>query len=212
MPSDVLHFTSGSRKGPNPIIIDIEKMLNSDSEVSVYAQSINFAWRLCRQPYQDGIFDVKSKETQVIPVWTGFNTILQDNHHLRECTIGYCEVIDASPTELPTVYTLLQRSLKMADQLGQEDVIVVFDQAIYAKVLEIIWQNQEEFKRLVVRMGTFHTICAFLAAIGKRFGDGGLSDILLESEVVGSGSIAAFLEGRHYNRAVRIHKVIGLHK
>ena len=94
----------------------------------------------------------------------------------------------------------------MADQLGQEDVIVVFDQAIYAKALEIIWQNQEKFKRLVVRMGTFHTICAFLAAIGKRFGDGGLADILLESEV-GCGSIAAILEGRHYNRATRTHKV-----
>lgn len=59
----------------------------------------------------------------------------------------------------------------------------------------------------VVRMGTFHSICAFLAAIGKRFGDGGLANILLESEVVGSGSIAAILEGRHYNRAIRIHKV-----
>ena len=56
-------------------------------------------------------------------------------------------------------------------------------------------------------MGTFHTICAFLAAIGKRFGDGSLADILLESEVVGSGSIAAILEGHHYNRAIRIHKV-----
>lgn len=29
----------------------------------------------------------------------------------RECSIGYCQVIEASPTELPTVY----------------DVIVVFD-------------------------------------------------------------------------------------
>ena len=95
----------------------------------------------------------------------------------------------------------------MADQLGQEDVIVVFDQAIYAKALKIIWQNQEKFKRLVVRIGIFHTICAFLATIGKRFGDGGLADILLESEVVGYGSIAAILEGRHYNRAIRTHKV-----
>ena len=62
----------------------------------------------------------------------------------------------------------------MADQLIQHDVIVVLDQAIYAKALEVIWQNQEQFRRLVVRLGSFHTICAFLAAIGKRFGDAGL--------------------------------------
>ena len=87
----------------------------------------------------------------------------------------------------------------MADQLIQHDVIVVLDQAIYAKALEVIWQNQEQFRRLVVRLGSFHTICAFLAAIGKRFGDAGLADILVESGIVGSGSVAGVLEGRHYN-------------
>ena len=32
------------------------------------------------------------------------------------------------------------------DQLGQQDVIVVFDQAIYAKALEVLWQNQQQFQ------------------------------------------------------------------
>ena len=45
----------------------------------------------------------------------------------------------------------------MADQLGQRDVIIVFDQAIYAKALEIVWQNPQQFQRVVLRMGTFHT-------------------------------------------------------
>ena len=59
-------------------------------------------------------------------------------------------------------------------------------------------------------MGSFHTICSFLAAIGKRFGDAGLGDVVTESEVVGSGSVAAVLEGRHYNRALRTHRVSSL--
>ncbi|CAG2192016.1 unnamed protein product [Mytilus edulis] len=49
------------------------------------------------------------------------------------------EVIDASPTDLNTVTTVLQRSVSIADKLGQRDVVIVFDQAIYAKALEIIW-------------------------------------------------------------------------
>ena len=48
-----------------------------------------------------------------------------------------------SPTEIPTVYTVLKQSIQIADQSGQQDVIVVFDQAIYAKANEIIWRCQD---------------------------------------------------------------------
>ena len=75
----------------------------------------------------------------------------------------------------------------MADQLGQRDLIIVFDQAIYAKALEIAWQNPQQFQRVVLRMGTFHTVCAFLAAIGKRSSGAGLEDVLIESGVVATG-------------------------
>ena len=105
----------------------------------------------------------------------------------RETSICYCQVIEASPMELPTVYTVLQRSLQMAQQLGQYDVMVVFDQAIYAKALEVLWQNKDQFQQLVIRIGSFHTICAFLAATGKRFGDARLAEVLMESGIVMSG-------------------------
>ena len=95
----------------------------------------------------------------------------------------------------------------MAQQLRQRDVIVVFDQAIYAKALEVLWRNKDQFQQLVVRIGSFHTICAFLAAIEKRFVDAGLADVLMESGIVGSGSVAGVIEGRHYNRGVCTHKV-----
>ena len=91
--------------------------------------------------------------------------------------------------------------IKLIIQLGQNDVIIVFDQAIYAKALEVLWQNKDQFQRLVIRIGSFHTICAFLAAIGKRFGDAGLAGVLMKNGIVG------VIEGRHYNRAVRTRKV-----
>ena len=98
---------------------------------------------------------------------------------LRESCVGYCPVIESSPTELQTVYTILQRSLQRADQLCQKDVIVVFDQAICA--------NTQQLELVVLRTGTFHTICAFSAAIGKRFAGAGLDDVLVESGIVASG-------------------------
>lgn len=207
IPTDVLPYHSGNRQGPSPVNIPIVDIVEINPETGAYARAIDFGWMMCRQPVQDTIFTFDTDQSQVIPAWTGFNIKLQQNNIQRESSVGYCQVIEASPTEMSTVYTILQQSLQMASQLGQRDAIVVFDQAIYAKALEVIWQNKEQFNRLVLRMGMFHTICAFMAAIGKRFGDAGLGDILMESGVVGAGSVPGVLEGRHYNRALRTHKV-----
>ncbi|VDH99769.1 Hypothetical predicted protein [Mytilus galloprovincialis] len=91
--------------------------------------------------------------------------------------VGYLQLLDVSPTDLNTVTTVLQRNVSIAYKLGQRDVVMVFDQAIYAKALEIIWQKPVEFVLVVLRMGAFHTACAFIAVIRKRFGDAGLGDL-----------------------------------
>ena len=122
--------------------------------------------------------------------------------------VGYYPMIDASPTELSTVYTLLKHSIAMADEIRQEDVVIVMDQAIYAKAQEIIWSHPTEFSRVVLRMGAFHICLNLLRIIGKRFGEAGLADILVESGTVASGSVSGVLSGHHYNRAVRGHKIM----
>lgn len=57
-------------------------------------------------------------------------------------------------------------------------------------------------------MGAFQVACVFLAIIGKCFGDAGLWDLLIESRIIGSGSVNGVLGGKHYNRALRTHKII----
>ena len=47
-----------------------------------------------------------------------------------------------------------------------------------------------------------------LAILGKRFGDAGLSDMIIEANIVAPGSIPAVLEGRKYNRAMLAHKIV----
>ena len=37
----------------------------------------------------------------------------------------------------------------MGDQLSQQDIIITFDLAIYAKAVEIIWKNSEELSQIV---------------------------------------------------------------
>ena len=45
----------------------------------------------------------------------------------RKDVIGYLQVIDSSLTELSTVHTVLKRSMLIADNIGQKDVVIVFD-------------------------------------------------------------------------------------
>ena len=81
------------------------------------------------------------------------------------------------------------------------------DQALYARASEVIWKHQLQFENIVLIMGNFHIICNLLSIIGKMFGSAGLRDLAVESGVIAEGSIDKVLEGKQYNRAVRLHKL-----
>ena len=103
---------------------------------------------------------------------------------------------------MSTLYEVLTKSLQIKDTLNLQTIVVVFDQALYAKATEIMWKHSQQFKDLVLRMGVFHTICTFLSVIGKRFQDAGLRDVIIESGVIAEGSVSGVQEGRTLNRAI----------
>ena len=55
-------------------------------------------------------------------------------------------MINGSPTRFDVVYTALRRSVDMAAHLCQQDTVIVVDQAVYAKAVEVIWAHPQEFK------------------------------------------------------------------
>ena len=99
------------------------------------------------------------------------------------------------------------RSCAIKHSVNQSHTIITLDQAVYCKAQEIRRKHPEKFKNVVLRMGAFHTMKAFLGVLGERFGDAGPQDLLVESGVVASESVQAVLSGRHYNRGIRAHKV-----
>ena len=82
------------------------------------------------------------------------------------------------------------------------------DQALYAKASEILWKQKEVYCNIILRMGVFHIICNFTSILGKRFQDGGLRDICIESGILGEGSVNGVTDGKMYNRAIRVHKCV----
>ena len=83
--------------------------------------------------------------------------------------------------------------------------------AIYCnlKAQEIRWKYPFKFQNVALRMGAFHTATAFLAVLGKPFGDAGLQDDSLKKTLL----LLLLLE---YNNDTQIdkdkHKPTHLHK
>ncbi|CAB4004680.1 Hypothetical predicted protein [Paramuricea clavata] len=131
-----------------------------------------------------------------VPGWTGYN-IKKYDYAILQTKIHYLPVIEASPTDLNTVNTIIYKSIDMKSVFQVPYIICVFDLAIYAKVQEIRWADQHLQEKLVVRLGEFHACMSFMSVIGKRYGDAGLSDILIEAGVVAEGSLNGVISGHH---------------
>ncbi|CAB3994854.1 Hypothetical predicted protein [Paramuricea clavata] len=122
--------------------------------------------------------------------------------------LEYLDTLDSPATDLKTAYEVLCRGREIKNKLQLNAVACVFDQAFYAKAMEVLWKQKEQFEGLFLMMGGFHLLMTLLAIIGDRFGDAGLRNVAVHSEVIAEGSIDSVLNGKHYNRGVRLHKIM----
>ena len=136
-----------------------------------------------------------------LPSWTGYNRTLTTTQPLPTISaIHYLPVIEAPPTDNSTIMEIFNRSTELCRQLEIEQMVLVFDQAIYSKAQIIRWDTPALRDRFILRLGEFHTAMSFLGVLGKRYGPAGLQDILIESECVAQGSMNGVLSGHNFNR------------
>ncbi len=194
-PLNLVTYTQAKRSGPQNSALKVDLQQNKYRHAQTTARRVDAAF-------------LAEPQGKIPPGWTGFNIMLKQDTILPPTNVGYLPVLDASPTDLNTVHTILSNFIAVADLLKQKEMVIVMDQAIYAKAQEIRWQTSSYMERLVIRMGEFHTAMAYLSCIGKMFADAGFQDIMIESEVVAAGSIDGVITGHHYNRSVRAHKLL----
>ena len=146
---------------------------------------------------------------QHVPSWTGFFIKIRQDVPIRPSRVGYLDCLDAPATEMSTIYHMLERALRIKDQLKVKSIVCVYDQAIYAKAYQIKCKEPEKFKSVFLMMGTFHIIMTFLAVLAIRFKDAGLKDLVIQSVLVAEGSVDTMFSGsRAYKRAVRAYKIL----
>ena len=114
--------------------------------------------------------------------------------HIHMSYLYFCVSKSPPATDLSMVHEILTQTLKIKNTPQLPYILIVFDQALYAKATDILWKHKDRFPGVIPRMGTFHTICTLLGIIGKRFQDAGLHDLCIEAGVIAEGSVAGVLE------------------
>lgn len=137
----------------------------NQNKASARAEMIDFIYTIIKKFANDD---------DLWPGWTGFNTLLRQDKIPPMSRIGYLPIIDASPTEYSTLHEVLIRSVKILNDLKLQQAVLVFDEALYAKIQHIRWKNQEFCDRFIVRLGEFHACMSFLSTVSKLFEEAGL--------------------------------------
>lgn len=128
--------------------------------------------------------------------------------NVHKDNVGYLPTINSPATEISSVHEIMRQAMSIKDQLGLKNIVLVLDQAIFSKACDLMWSFPESYGNIIPMMGNFHTICNLLSIIGKLFEEYGLRDLAVESGTVAEGSVTKVMEGRHYNRGVRFHKLM----
>jgi len=104
---------------------------------------------------------------------------------------------------MSTVITAMKRCLDMSMDAGQEHAIQAFDQQLYAIAQQVKWSRPDILEPHVLRLGGFHSLSTFIFALGKRWADGGLRDLLVDSDVYAGNTVEQILTGKQFNRDIR---------
>ena len=116
-------------------------------------------------------------------------------------------MIADSPTKYSTIYEMLIQTKQKAESLNLDQTDLVCDHAVYSKALEVVLaEGNESLKEVInLKMGGFPMMCVFIAVIGKIYGDAGLRDLLIGSDISTEGRVEQVLRGKHYNNAMFAH-------
>lgn len=138
-------------------------------------------------------------ESHPTPLWTGWNSLITVDV-LPQQRVLYLENITLPPTRNDVVLETMKIAQEIAEECGEDYMLVHYDLAIARPALQIQAAEAPRFDNLFIAFGPFHISLAFFGALGYLIDSSGGPEVLTESGVLASGSLNGFLSGKHYNR------------
>ena len=166
-------------------------------------KAIDRAWiflRICpKKTFEIQVTDEIPEDApqQDVPGWTACHAIISNRPSVPN-NIGYCQAIPSSPSDFNTVYTVPKRAEALFGRIGQEMIILTWDEALYSKAQIIKWRNADECV-FFNQMGGFHRATKYMGDIGTIMERSGFEDCLVESSIYNNAVISKINRGKAYN-------------
>lgn len=103
-------------------------------------------------------------------------TAITGNHPGQTTT--FLPMIDLNPTSYSCIYSTLKFVCSEAEKLNIPLPVITFDQCLWIRTMEVICSRPEEFPKILIRLGGFHTLMSYLGTIGELLGGSGIEEIL----------------------------------
>jgi hypothetical protein len=148
---------------------------------------------------------------QTVPAWSAFQQ-LTTTEYPPGVNVGYLPAITAPPTNMSVILSIMNRTMECMTELELDFIFLEADQAIYTKVLQVLFKFKQEgstrFDKMIVRMGGFHIIMCLMKTIYSRFQGSGIVELLSEAGVGAEGTIKAGLNGTNVKQGIRYYKLL----
>lgn len=118
------------------------------------------------------------------PMWVGYNSLIYDDNTCMQ-KVSYLTTINASPTSTWVVIETLKQSQKVAEECDETCMQITYDLAIAKVALQLQCMEKPRFDTLFIHVGTFHVMVAFLKAVGKFIDNSGITNITINSHLIG---------------------------
>ena len=83
---------------------------------------------------------------------------------------------------------------------------ITVDAGAAAKFYQVLWNNESEFKNVLIHLGDLHGFMEFFGMIGKMVTSSGFEDTIYQADMCTTGSVNGVLSGKHYNNAWIVHE------
>ena len=118
----------------------------------------------------------------------------------KKTVIVYLPPIRNPITEYSTVIECILQSQKLSESANMMYTHITTDAGAAAKFYQVIWNNAEEFKKVLIHLGDLHGFMEFFGMVGKLVGSSGFEDTIYQADLCTTGSVKGVLSGKHYNR------------
>ena len=127
-------------------------------------------------------------------MWSGTMSLVftSKNYPGGKSSFNFLPMINLKSTDMNCIYSTMLFIDNDAKKHGGRAVLTM-DQPLYHKALMIATAEDSPFKSMILRLGGFHTIMCFMAAIGDTMENSGLKEAISVSYA--EGSVAHILNG-----------------